>query len=138
MTLSYENMHVYRSYLRGVFRNVKKTVLKAQFYIAFPAKAPIALHMYRKRKKCAWSRRIFFFFCRSARLLELLQETRFTSGVLKKSCLLSKLLLKIDEKCIDSFEIYILLYSVRCLHSSVVEQWTWKVLSSSSVGSNPS
>ena len=82
MTLSYKNMHVYTRHLRGIFRNVKKTVLKAQFYIAFPAKAPIASHIYRKRKKCAWSRRIFFFFCRSARLLEVLQETRFTSGVL--------------------------------------------------------
>jgi hypothetical protein len=39
MTLSYKNMHVYRRHLRGIFRNVKKTVLKAQFYIAFAGNA---------------------------------------------------------------------------------------------------
>ena len=50
--------------------------------MAFPAKAPIASDIYRKRKRCAWSRRIFFFFCRSARLLELLQETRYRIGLL--------------------------------------------------------
>ena len=87
ITLSYKNMHIYTRHLRGIFRNVKKTVLKAQFYIAFPAKAPIASHFYRKQKKCALTRRIFFFFCRCPRLLELLQETRFTSGVLKKKLL---------------------------------------------------
>ena len=44
MTLSYKKMHVYTRHLREIFRNVKKTALKAQFYIAFPAKAPIASH----------------------------------------------------------------------------------------------
>ena len=46
------------------------------------------------------------------------------------------ILLKIYEKCIDLSQIQILLYSVECFHSSVVEQWTWKVLSSRGVGSN--
>ena len=81
MTLTYKKMHVYTWHLREIFRKVKKTVLKAHFYIAFPAKAPTASHLYRRTKKCALTRRIFLFFCTSARLLELLQETRFTSGV---------------------------------------------------------
>ena len=42
MTLTYKKMHVYTWHLREIFRKVKKTVLKAHFYIAFPAKAPTA------------------------------------------------------------------------------------------------
>ena len=102
ITLSYKNMHVYTRHLRGIFRNVKKTVLKAQFYIAFPAKPPIASHFYRKQKKCALPRRIFFVFCRSARLLEVLQETRYRIGLFN---FFFCILLKIYEKCIDLFEI---------------------------------
>ena len=44
ITLSYKKMHVYTRHLREIFRNVKKTALKAQLYIAFPAKAPRASH----------------------------------------------------------------------------------------------
>ena len=61
---------------------MQKKNWKAQFYIVFPAKPPIASHFYRKQKRCALARRIFFVFCRSARLLELLQETRYRIGLL--------------------------------------------------------
>ena len=48
----------------------------------FPAKAPTASPFYRKRKGCAYTRRIFLFFCRRARLLELLHKIDFRFRVL--------------------------------------------------------
>ena len=48
----------------------------------FPAKPPIALPFYRKRKRCSYTRRIFLFFCRRARLLELLHKIDFRFRVL--------------------------------------------------------
>ena len=62
ITLSYKNMHIYTRHLRGIFRNVKKTVLKAQLYIAFPAKPPIASHFYRKQKKMRLDQAHLFLF----------------------------------------------------------------------------
>ena len=48
----------------------------------FPAKALTALPFYRKRKSCAFTRRIFLFFCRRARLLELLHKIDFRFRIL--------------------------------------------------------
>ena len=62
MTLTYKKMHVYTWHLREIFRKVKKTVLKAHFYIAFPAKAPTASHLYMKNKKMRLNKAHLFVF----------------------------------------------------------------------------
>ena len=81
-TKSFRKIHVYPRHSAAIFRYMKKSVLKSWNGYQFCAKPPTALPFYRKAKRCVWYRRTFFFFCRRARLLELLHKIDFRFRIL--------------------------------------------------------
>ena len=83
-TKSCRKIHVYPRLLAAIFRYVKKSVLKSWNGYQFCAKPPTASPFYRKAKRCFWYRRTFFFSCRRARLLEVLQEINFHFSIVSK------------------------------------------------------